>query len=148
MVLLDCPVSMCFIISSETLCKLLSSIDMNKAIVQDGVRNWILHDHALTLPHPICMILYACIRERYLLTLRITAIVISIPNVNPPRIIGKDLRPISLTAVLSKQLELIVGRWMLGSIADRLDMNQYGRLRGLSTTYALVDMVHTWILAA
>ena len=26
-------------------------------------------------------------------------------------------------------------------------MNQYGRLRGLSTTHALVDMVHTWVLA-
>ena len=27
-------------------------------------------------------------------------------------------------------------------------MNQYGGLRGLSTTHALVDMVHTWLLTA
>ena len=34
---------------------------------------------------------------------------------------------------------------MLDYIVDRLDVNQYGGLRGLSTTHALVDMVHTWI---
>ena len=74
-----------------------------------------------------------------------SAIVIPIPKVNPPRIISKDLRPISLTAVLSKQLEKIIGGWMLDYIVDRLDVCG---LRGLSTTHALVDMVHTWLLTA
>ena len=37
---------------------------------------------------------------------------------------------------------------MLDYIVDRLDVNQYGGLRGLSTTHALVDMVHTWLLMA
>ena len=37
---------------------------------------------------------------------------------------------------------------MLDSIVDRLDVNQYGGLRGLSTIRALVDMVNTWLLAA
>ena len=37
---------------------------------------------------------------------------------------------------------------MLDYIVDRLDVNQYGGLRGLSTTHALVDMVHTWLLTA
>ena len=77
-----------------------------------------------------------------------SAIVIPIPKVKPPRNISKDLRPISLTAVLSKQLERIVGGWMLDSIVDRLDVNQYGRLRRLSTTHALVDMVQILLLAA
>ena len=53
-----------------------------------------------------------------------------------------------MTAVLSKQLEKIVGGWMLDYIVDRLDVNQYGGLKGLSTTHALVDMVHTWLLTA
>ena len=75
-----------------------------------------------------------------------SAIVIPIPKVNPPRIISEDLRPISLTATLSKQLEKIVGGWMLDYIVDRLNVHQYGGLRGLSTTHALVDMVHTWLL--
>ena len=33
-------------------------------------------------------------------------------------------------------------------IVDSLDVNQYGGLKGLSTTHALVDMVHTWFLTA
>ena len=37
---------------------------------------------------------------------------------------------------------------MLDYIVDRLDVNQYGGLKGLSTTHALVDMVHTWLLTA
>ena len=35
---------------------------------------------------------------------------------------------------------------MLDYIVDRLDVNQYGELRCLSTTHALVDMVHAWLL--
>lgn len=37
---------------------------------------------------------------------------------------------------------------MLDSTVDRLDANQYGGFRGISTTHARVDMVHTWFLAA
>ena len=37
---------------------------------------------------------------------------------------------------------------MLDYIVDRLDVNQYGGLMGLSTTHALVGMVHTWLLTA
>ena len=120
MVPLDCPVPVCFIISSETVCKLLSSININKAIGPDAIPSWILRDHALTLAHPISTIFNASIREGYLPAIWRSAIVIPIPKVDPPRNISEDLRPISLTAVLSKQLERIVGGWMLDSIIDRL----------------------------
>ena len=105
-------------------CKLLSSININKAIGPDGVPSWILRDHALTLAHPISTIFNASIREGYLPAICRSAIVIPIPKVNAPRNISKDLRPSSLTAVLSKQLERIVEGWMLDSIIDRLDVNQ------------------------
>ena len=114
----------------------------------DDIPSWILRDHALTIAHPICTIFNASIREGYLPAIWKSPIVIPIPKVNPPRIISKDLRPTSLTAVLSKQLEKIIGGWMLDYTMDRLDVNQYGGLRGLSTTHALVDMVHTWLLTA
>ena len=148
MVPLDCPVPMDYIVNSETVSKLLSEINVNKAIGPDDIPSWILRDHALTLAHPICTIFNASIREGYLPAIWRSAIVIPIPKVNRPRIISKDLRPISLTAVLSKQLEKIIGGWMLNNIVDRLDMNQYGGLRGLSTTHALVDMIHTRLLTA
>ena len=37
---------------------------------------------------------------------------------------------------------------MLDLIFNKLDLNQYGGLKGSSTTHALIDMVHTWLLAA
>ena len=70
------------------------------------------------------------------------------PKSTPPRVISKDLRPISLTAVLSKLLERFVRGWMLDLMFDKMDSSQYGGLKGLSTTHALVDMVHNWLLAA
>ena len=94
-------------------------------------------DHALTLAHPISTIFNAFIREGYLPAIWRSAIVIPIPKVSPPRNISKDLRPISLSAVLSNQLERTVGGWMLDLIIDRLDVNQYGGLRCLSTTHVV-----------
>ena len=46
--------------------------------------------------------------------------VVPIPKTRPPKSIDNDLRPISLTAILSKILESLVGQWMLPKIADKL----------------------------
>ena len=146
MVPLDCPVPMHYIVNSETVSKFLSEI--NKDICPDGILSWLLRDHALTLAKRNCTIFNESVREGYLPAICRSAIVIPIPKVNPLRIISKDLRPISLTAVLSKQLEKIIGRWMLNYIVNRSAVNQYGGLRGLSTSHALVYMVHTWLLTA
>ena len=121
MVPLDCPVPMHYIINSESVSKLLSEINVIKDIGPDGIPGWILRDHALTLAHPVCTIFNASIREGYLPAIWRSAIFISIPKVNPPRIISKDLRPISLTAVLWKQLEKIIRGWMLDYIVDRCE---------------------------
>ena len=118
MVPLDCPVPMHYIVNSETVSKLLSEKNVNKAIGSDDISSWILRDHTLTLAHPIYTIFNASIREGYLPAIWRSATVIPIPAVNPPRIISKDLRRISLTAVLSKPLEKIIGGWMLDYIVD------------------------------
>ena len=146
MVSLDCPVYVHYIIDSETAYK--SKINVRKAIGPDDIPSWMLRDHALTLAHPNSTMFHASISEGYLPVIWSFAIGIPIPKVSQLRIISKDLSPISSTFVLSKQLEKTVGGWMLDYIVDRLDMNQYGGLRGLSTTHALVDMVHTWLLTA
>jgi len=58
--------------------------------------------------------------------------------------IQSDLRPISLTPAISKQLEATVGNWIMGYVHDKLDNRQYGWLKGRSTTHALRDIVHHW----
>ena len=72
-------------------------MNVNKAIGPNDIPSWILRDHALTLAHPISTIFKASIREGYLPAIWRSAIVITIPKVNPPRILSKDLRLIALT---------------------------------------------------
>ena len=47
--------------------------------------------------------------------------VVPLPKVNPPVNIESDLRPISLTATLSKILESFVGKWIFAEIGDKID---------------------------
>ena len=56
-----------------------------------------------------------------------------------------DFRPISLTSCLSKVLEDFVVTWLIDDIKDKIDPNQFGCLKGTSTTYCLLDMIHTWL---
>ena len=65
------------IINSETVCKLLSSININKAIGLDGIPSRILRDHGLTLAQLISTIFNASIREGYLPAIWRSAIVSS-----------------------------------------------------------------------
>ena len=65
-----------------------------------------------------------------------------IPKAQPSRSITTDIHPISLTPDVSKILESFIGNIILEHIKERMDTNQYGALTGLSTTHALVDLLH------
>jgi hypothetical protein len=56
-----------------------------------------------------------------------------------------DTSPISLTLCLAKTLEDFVVSWMVEDVKGKIDPNQFGCLKGTSTTYCLLDMVHTWL---
>ena len=58
----------------------------------------------------------------------------------------KDLRPISLTACLSKITEkFIVCDYVRLAVLNILDPCQYGAIPKSSTTYTLIHMVHNWV---
>ena len=61
---------------------------------------------------------------------------VPLPKKKPLSNLAKDLRPISLTPVLSKTLESFVVGWM-GSECNHID-SQYGSISGRSTTHALI----------
>ena len=44
-----------------------------------------------------------------------------------------------------KALEDFVVSWMIGDVRENIEPNQFGCLKGTSTTYCLLDMVHTWL---
>ena len=65
-----------------------------------------------------------------------------LPKKKPPEHIETDLRPITLTAVLCKQMEEFVVKWVWDIVQDRVDPNQYSSIKKSSTTHALVDLLH------
>ena len=115
--------------------------DTTKAPGPEGIPNWILHDLAGLISKPICCIFNSSISEGSVPSCWKRADVVPILKSNPLRSIESDLRPISLTPILSKQLESFIGNWILETICGKIDVNQYGGLRGTSSTHALVDLL-------
>ena len=68
-----------------------------------------------------------------------------IPKITKP-MCESDIRPISLTPCLSKVLEDFVVLWLIDDVRDKIDPMQLGCLKGRSTSYCLLDMVHNWPL--
>ena len=68
------------------------------------------------------------------------AIVIPIPKTNPPSI--DRLRPISLTSHFAKIAEGFMAKWILQDISPKIDPNQFGNRKFLSTNHYLINMLH------
>ena len=133
-----------YIITVEAVDKCLMATNTRKAPGPDGIPNWVLADLAAVLSGPICAIFNSSLREGKLPQIWKSANVTPVPKVKLPSSIESDVRPISLTPVLAKHLESLIGNHILESIKDKLDRNQYGGMKGSSTTHALVDMLHHW----
>ncbi len=103
------PVPDKYIINIENVEKRLAQINIFKALGPDSIPNWILHDLCSVISHPICAIFNSSLWEGFFPVLWKCASVIKLPKVNPPQDIKCDLHSISLTPVLSKVIESIVG---------------------------------------
>ena len=133
-----------YFVSPDEVFHKLERINIRKSPGPDGLPNWFLRDFAFALCDPLCNIFNWSVQEGVVPSIWKQANVIAIPKTNPPHSIEQDLRPISLTATVSKIFESLVGRWMLHAIGDKFDQKQFGAIRGRSTSHALVDMMHTW----
>ena len=69
-------------------------------------------------------------------------------NLSPPEMNAdpkKELRPISLTASLSKVAEdFVVSDYIRPALERKADSNQFGTVSGSSTVLALLSMIHEW----
>jgi hypothetical protein len=122
----------------------LSRINSHKSNGPDELPNWFLKEFSVFLAEPVCSIFNASIREGEVPSVWKLANVVPIPKVSPPKAISTDIRPISLTPTLSKIIESFIGKWVLDHISNKLDVRQYGCLKGKSTTHELVDLLHHW----
>ena len=67
---------------------------------------------------------------------------VPIPKSTTVQNINQDLRPISLTPVLSKRREELKP-----AILKVLDVNQFGVIPGSSTSQGLIKLTHRWLQA-
>ena len=112
-------------ISPEEVYKESAHLKRGKASGPDNLPTWILKEFAMERSSPVALIFNASIQERSVPNVWKLADVIPILKTNTVKEIEKDLRPISLTAVLSKTMERFVVK-----------------LPGLSTTHALLSLVY------
>ena len=68
-------------------------------------------------------------------------------KVKPPKAIEKDLRPISLTGMLSKELETHPVSRLWEIVLPQIDQYQFGAMSKCSTVHALVEICHDWLKA-
>ena len=90
---------------------------------------------------------WSSVREDYVPSLWKCADVLPLGKISQPRSIDTDLRPKSLTAVLSKVLESFVFNWLASIVKPYIDPFQFGSVKKSSTTHALVHLVHQWLSA-
>ena len=98
----DTTVPYAYIINVDEVAISLSRIKTHKATGPDEIPNWILHDYAAIFAPPVCAVFNSSIREGTVPALWKCADVRPVPKIRPPALLEKDLRPISLTPVLSK----------------------------------------------
>ena len=53
-----------------------------------------------------------------------------------------DLRPIAITSFFSKVMEQFVVMWLLEIIGDKLDIRQYGGMKGNSISHYLIELIN------
>ena len=114
-----------FVIPVSEVEKSLSKIKPNKAAGPDWIEAWMLRDLALILAPPIIAIYNSSLRKGYISSLWKSANVCPLPKKNPPKQIEKDIRPISLTPILAKELERFVIRWLRKETNQHSDPKQY-----------------------
>ncbi len=60
----------------------------------------------------------------------------------PPQSIQSDLRLISLITIASKVLDYFPFEWMYDCIKDKVDLNQFGGIKGSLTNLTLIHLVN------
>ena len=125
--------------------KKLTSMKPHKAYGPDNIPSRIFKEFAFELATPAATIFNVSLLSGVMPISWKESNIIPIPKVTKPTC-ESDIRPISLTPCLSRVLEDFVVSWLIGDVRDKIDPLQFGCLKGTSTSYCLLDMVHNWLL--
>ena len=136
----DHTVSDSLTISVSDVQEKLLKVNIKKAMGPDNIPNWILRDCAPLLAGPVCAIFNSSLRDGYVPPLWKSANVSPPAKVNPPTLLQKHIRPISLTPVLTKILEGFTCQWATDTISELTDPTNMG----LSKTAPLPTRWSSW----
>lgn len=134
------------VIRPSEVCKNLLNISPFKAIGPDEVPNRIWKKFAPELATPVTDIFNASFSSGSFPTLWKDSYISPIAKVTPVTGDG-DLRPIALTPCVSKVQEDFAVRWLIDDVKHEIDPQQFGCLKGTSTTYCLLDILENWLSA-
>ena len=98
----------------------LNKINANKAPGPDGISDWILLDF-VNLFQQLRAVFNVSTQERTFPKCWKISNVISITKIKSPLRLDTYIRPVSLTRTVGRQLEQIIGGWLLLIIKDNLD---------------------------
>ena len=132
------------IVHSHVVSKKLLQVKRNKAMGPDSISPRIIKEFAYELTEPVRKIFNKSLSTGEVPILWKCSNIIPIPKVKQP-LCESDTRPISLTPILSKVLEDLVVSWMIEDVGEHIDSRQFGSLKGSSTTYCLLDLIHNWL---
>ena len=124
--------------------KKLLRVSPFKACGPDAIPNRVLKEYAFELAEPATVIFNQSFSSGVFPKVWKDSHLTPIPKTTPITGDG-DLRPIALTACLSKVLEDFAVEWLINDNQGHIDPNQFGSLKGLSTTFCLLDMIHNWL---
>ena len=120
--------------------KKLLAIKPSKAHDPDHVPCRIVKEFAYELAEPITTIFNTSLRSGIVPVIWKESNIIPIPKIQPPMNEG-DFRPISSTPCLFKVLEDFAVTWLIDDVKEKINPDQFGCLKGTSTTYRLLDMI-------
>jgi hypothetical protein len=115
----------------------------SKSSGPDNIPNRIIKEFAYELAEPVhvCHIFNTSLSTGEFPNIWKDGLITPIPKV-PSVSCEEELRPISLTASLSKILEV---NWMMDDVKHKIDPQQFVCLKGTSTTFCLIDMINNWL---
>ena len=120
--------------------KALAKIKQGSACVPDGIFARLINEFAVELATPLTHILNTSFQQVKAPDVWKRATVIPIPKTTPPTL--EKLRPISLTDHFAKVAEGFMVKWFLCDLKPKLDPNQFGNHKHLSTFHCLINCLH------
>ena len=102
--------------------------------------NKLRKEFSVELATPMTDIINTCLNQQCFPTLWKRELITPVPKITHPKVI-KDLRKISGTSDFSKVYEGFLKDWIVSDISGKIDVGQYGGLKGSGTEHMLVCMV-------